>query len=141
LLDSFSIGIVARHQIEPTQLYVLGFSQGAMMAGALTLTQAERFAGTVALSGYLPLHAGLTLDAGRQAGNAWFVAHGERDPVIPVSFGRESRDYLAAAGADLTYREYPIPHAISDAELSDIARWLSARLDSAAGAKPTMNSN
>jgi phospholipase/carboxylesterase len=129
LLDAFSAGITARHGLNPAQLYVLGFSQGAMMAGALALTQPARFAGTVALSGYLPLHAGLALDATRQADRAWFVAHGEHDPVIPVSFGRESRDYLTAAGANLTYREYPIPHAISDTELADVASWLSTRLD------------
>jgi phospholipase/carboxylesterase len=134
LLDAFSVEMLTRYQLEPTQLYVLGFSQGAMMAGALALTQPDRFAGTLALSGYLPLHAGLTLEASQQAGNAWFVAHGERDPVIPVGFGRESRDYLSSAGADLTYREYPIPHAISDAELADIAQWLTLRMDAVAHA-------
>jgi phospholipase/carboxylesterase len=131
LLDAFSVEIATRYQLEPTQLYVLGFSQGAMMAGALALTKPDRVAGTVALSGYLPLHAGLTLDATRQADTAWFVAHGERDPVIPVGFGRESRDFLSSAGADLTYHEYPIPHAINDAELADVARWLTQRVDAA----------
>jgi phospholipase/carboxylesterase len=132
LLDTFSAEIITHYGLDPTQLYVLGFSQGAMMSGTLTLTRPERIAGTLALSGYLPLHAGLPLEPARQAGRAWFVAHGERDPVIPVGFGRESRDYLTAAGADLAYHEYPIPHAISDEELSDAARWLTARLDAAA---------
>jgi phospholipase/carboxylesterase len=132
LLDAFSTEIVARYDLDPTQLYVLGFSQGAMMAAALTLTQPERFAGTLALSGYLPLHAGLPFEAGAQTGKAWFVAHGELDPVIPISFGRESRDFLTSVEADLTYHEYPIPHTISDAEMNDIAHWLRSRLDIAA---------
>ena len=129
LLGAFAAEIAAGYGLDPARLYLLGFSQGAMMSGALALTRPERVAGVVALSGYLPLHAELTFDAAAQAGKPWFVAHGTQDPVIPVGFGRESRDWLSAHGADLTYREYPMPHAISDAELAEVAAWLTARLD------------
>ena len=138
LLDAFSAEIVPRYALDPARLYLLGFSQGAMMAGTLALTRPERVAGTLALSGYLPLHAGLPLEPARQAGKAWFLAHGERDPVIPVGFGRESRDYLSATGADLSYHEYPIPHAIGEAELADLARWLAARLDAGTDPAPRL---
>ena len=35
----------------------------------------------------------------------------------------------ARLGADVTYREYPITHSISEAELADIAAWLTERLN------------
>jgi phospholipase/carboxylesterase len=40
------------------------------------------------------------------------IAHGTYDPVIPVEFGRQARDRLEAAGAEVWYRESPIEHSI-----------------------------
>ena len=52
--------------------------------------------------------------------------HGTLDPVIPIEFGRATRDRLVAAGAPLLYREYPLPHALDPAFLGEVARWLAA---------------
>lgn len=129
LLGRFLDEIVGGYNIDPVRLYVLGFSQGAMMSGSLLLMQPESIAGAVLLSGYLPSQAGLTIDPTRVRGKPVFVRHGTRDDVIPVDFGRESRDYLSSAGAALDYGEYPIGHQISDLELHDVAAWLTGRLD------------
>lgn len=115
------------YAIDPAGLFVLGFSQGAVMSGALLLSRPELLAGTIMLSGYLPVDAGLRIDEARLANAPVLVAHGEADPVIPVVAGRQSRDYLARVGADLTYYEYPIGHTIGPEELRDVASWLDRR--------------
>jgi phospholipase/carboxylesterase len=56
------------------------------------------------------------------------IAHGSVDPVISVEFAREARDTLTAAGADVTYRESPMPHTIDPRSVPDIARWVGERL-------------
>jgi phospholipase/carboxylesterase len=116
------------YPVDPSRIYMLGFSQGAVMAGSLALVHPERPAGTVMLSGYLPLDAGLAVDVAGLAGHEVFVGHGTLDPVIPVAAARLARDYFTRVGAQLTYREYPIPHAIGPQELADVADWLSAKL-------------
>lgn len=131
LLEEFSQQIVDGYGLDPKRLFLLGFSQGAMMAGSLTLKAPERVAGTVMLSGYLPLHTGLEVEPARLAGQPFFIAHGAYDSVIPIGFGREAKEYLADLGAELTYREYPIDHQVSDWELRDVDEWLTTRLDAA----------
>ena len=129
LLDRFLDEIVAGYNIDPTRLFLLGFSQGAVMSGAMLLTRPAKVAGAVLLSGYLPLRSELTTDETGLRGKPVFVGHGVRDAVISVHFGREADSYLRGAGAVPTYREYPVAHQIDDVELRDIADWLVARLD------------
>lgn len=133
LLEEFSREIIDGYGIDPARLYALGFSQGAMMAGSLTLTHPGRVAGTIMLSGYLPLRAGVEVDTERLARQPFFLAHGTRDGVIPVGFGREARDFLTSVHTDLSYHEYPIGHEISDEELRDVAGWLTTQLGSGGG--------
>ncbi|MDQ3043853.1 MAG: alpha/beta hydrolase [Chloroflexota bacterium] len=132
-LRRFITTAVASHNIDPNRVFLLGFSQGAVMSSAVLLTEPSTSAGTVLLSGYLPLRSGLAIDEAALRGQPVFLAHGACDSVIPVEFGRESRHYLTKVGADLTYREYPIAHQIGAVELADISRWLTNRIDAASG--------
>jgi len=89
-----------------------GFSQGAVMSYALGLGEGRpRPRALVALSGFIP-----TVDGWQADLSSPFppiaIAHGTDDPVIPVEFGRQARDTLQAAGADIWYRESPIEHWI-----------------------------
>jgi phospholipase/carboxylesterase len=89
-----------------------GFSQGAVMTYALGLGQERpRTRALIALSGFIP-----TVESWEPNLEPPFppiaIAHGTYDPVIPVEFGREARDRLAAAGAEIWYRESPIEHSI-----------------------------
>ena len=49
------------------------------------------------------------------------IAHGSLDPVIQVQWSREARTVLEAAGADVLYREAPLPHAIDPRIVPDLA--------------------
>ena len=128
-LQRFVGELLTAYPVTADQLYLLGFSQGAMMAGSLLMTQPETIAGAVLLSGYLPLEQGLPVQTERLAGKPIFIGHGVADNVLPIRHGREARDYFQAAGADLSYHEYPMAHQISTRERQDVAEWLTARLD------------
>jgi phospholipase/carboxylesterase len=52
------------------------------------------------------------------------IGHGAYDEVIGVEWGRDARDRLTAAGADVLYRETPMGHSIDPAFVDEIARWL-----------------
>jgi phospholipase/carboxylesterase len=117
-----------RYPIDPGRLYLLGFSMGGAMSLASVLNRPEEFAGLVGLSGYLPDGIDVELHWGAVAGFPCFIGHGVHDPLVPVERGREIRDRLAGAGAELTYREYPMEHGISDETLRDVIAWLEARL-------------
>jgi phospholipase/carboxylesterase len=130
-LTRFVEALPSAYPIDPSRIYTLGFSQGAMMAGSLLLIRPTLPSGTVMLSGYLPLNAGLPVDQAGLVGRPVFAGHGTVDPVIPIEAARQARDYLTRAGTALTYREYPIPHYIAPNELSDVSAWLTEELGSA----------
>jgi phospholipase/carboxylesterase len=112
----------------PQRCFVLGFSAGMMMAGALILADPARFAGAILLSGALPFDAGISTEPGRLAALPVFFGRGLSDDVIPKPLVAQSEVYLRErSGADLTLREYSHAHSISLREVQDIADWLSLR--------------
>jgi len=111
-------------QFNRERTYVLGFSAGMMMSGALLLDDPARFAGAVLLSGAIPFDAGIDAPAQHLAGKPIFYGRGALDDVIPRELVMQSERYLREkSGAKLTFREYPIGHSISETELEDIADW------------------
>jgi phospholipase/carboxylesterase len=129
--------LLAEHGVPPERTVLGGFSQGSVMAYALGLgAQRPRPAGIMALSGFLPEVEDFELDLGKAAGLPVAIGHGTYDPVIPVEFGRDARDRLAEAGAEVTYRETPMPHTIDPGFLHELPGWLSETLASAPAESP-----
>jgi phospholipase/carboxylesterase len=101
-----------------------GFSQGGMMAYALGLAAGRpRPAALFALSSFMPTVPGFELDLSLPLPPI-AIGHGAYDEVIGVEWGRDARDRLTAAGADVLYRETPMGHSIDPAFVDEIARWL-----------------
>jgi phospholipase/carboxylesterase len=119
-------GLLDEHGIAPERTVLGGFSQGSVMSYALGLgPERPRPAGIIALSGFLPTVEGFKLDLERAEGLPVAIGHGTEDPVITVDFGRDARDRLAAAGAQVTYRESPMSHTIDPRFLQELQQsWL-----------------
>lgn len=116
--------------LDPAQVYLLGFSQGAIMSLYLALTQPEKLAGVVAISGRLsPEILAEAVEPARLQHLSILVVHGTADAVLPVAFGRQIRDYFASLPLSLTYREYAMGHEVSPESLRDIQGWLQSQLD------------
>jgi phospholipase/carboxylesterase len=115
----------------PEPLLLGGFSQGTVMSWALGLGRGpeKRPAAIVALSGFMPRVEGLELDLSGLAGYPVAIAHGSLDPVIPVDFSREARSVMEEAGADVLYREAPLPHTIDPAIIPDLQAFVAAAID------------
>ncbi len=102
-----------------------GFSQGCVMTWALGLAAGrQRPAGIIGLSGFMPTVPGFELDLSGLEGYPVAIGHGTFDQVIGVEWGRQARDRLTAAGADVTYRESPIGHGVDPAFLGELRTWL-----------------
>ena len=124
-------GLLADHGIPIERTILGGFSQGSVMTYALGAgADRPRPAGLIALSGFIPQVEGWEL--GDVTGLPVAIGHGTYDPVISVEFGRDARDRLTEAGADVTYRESPMAHTIDPAFLEELRGWVSARVETAA---------
>jgi phospholipase/carboxylesterase len=105
------------------RIVVGGFSQGAVMSLSVGLGRGRpRPAAIVAFSGFVPVVEGWEL------GEAPFpliaIGHGTFDPVIPIEFAHRTLATLEAAGAEVLYRESPLPHAIDPAFVAELRPWL-----------------
>lgn len=115
--------------IDSRRIVLAGFSQGGAIAFHLGLRYGHTLGGILALSTYLPLAESLAAEAApAQQATPILIAHGTRDPLVPEILGKHAAETLRTAGYAVTYRSYPMEHAVSAAETADIAAWLKARL-------------
>jgi phospholipase/carboxylesterase len=114
--------------IPPERTALGGFSQGAVMTYALGLGQDRpRPAALIALSGFIPTVPGFELDLTPPLPPI-AIGHGTYDPVIGVEWGRRAKAQLEQAGAELLYREYPLPHTIDPGFVVELQPWLTDAL-------------
>jgi phospholipase/carboxylesterase len=118
-----------RRGVAAQRIVLAGFSQGGAVALHTGLRHAERLAGILALSTYLPLAGSLAPEhSAANLGVPLFMAHGRFDDIIPIERARQSRVVLEGLGCKLEWREYAMPHAVCGEEIADIAAWLRAVL-------------
>lgn len=111
--------------IPASRIVLAGFSQGCAMTLLTGLRHAERLAGLVGMSGYLPLAD--TSAAERSAASMAlpvFLAHGRGDAVVPLARATAARDTLQALGCVVDWHEYPMAHSVCPQEVADLNRWL-----------------
>lgn len=121
-------GLIAREKQRGSaagRIVLAGFSQGGAIALQTGLRHAERLAGIMALSCYLPIADKFADEAHRaNRGVPVFMGHGTQDPVVPLARAAESRELLERAGYGIEWHDYPMPHSVCIEEIRDISAWL-----------------
>jgi phospholipase/carboxylesterase len=112
------------------KVFIMGFSQGAVMNYLTAFRNPELLHGVISLSGQLPdikpeMNA---LPEGLSA-LPFLVQHGLFDSVLPITKGRQANEWLRNVTTDLTYSEYPMAHQIDQASLGFLVSWLRSKLD------------
>jgi phospholipase/carboxylesterase len=132
-LASLHDEVWARVGVAPSRTVLGGFSMGTVMSYALGLGGDRPVpAGILAFSGFVPVVSGWEPDlAGRRGALRVFIAHGRRDPVIDVEFGRRARELLEGAGIEVEYHESDAGHHIHPADLPTAASWVGSVLGDA----------
>lgn len=115
--------------IPPERIVLVGFSQGGAIALRCGLAREDKLAGIIALSCYLL--DGALIDQWLSPANrtqSVLMAHGEYDPVVPMTLGSAAAETLRRAGLDIAWHTWPMPHAVCPEEIAVIDRWLKERL-------------
>ncbi len=95
-LDAFLDERLAAEGLEPSQLAIIGFSQGTMMALHVAPRRARPIAGIVAFSGRL-LHPE-ALEAEARSKPPVLLIHGDQDDVVPFADLEVAGEALTSAG-------------------------------------------
>ncbi|QRG66574.1 alpha/beta hydrolase [Brevibacillus choshinensis] len=123
-LTSFIDYAIEQYPLDRSRLYLLGFSQGAILAKTLGLTLGNRIKGIVALSGYIPGFVKEEYDKQAVDQLSVFLSHGEYDGILPYEWGVESNAFYQSLGAAVTFHTYQEGHTVSMQNQQDFTKWL-----------------
>lgn len=113
-----------QYPIDVSRLYLLGFSQGAILSMTLGLTLGERIKGIIALSGYVPGFVKEEYNVKPVNQMSLFISHGEMDQVLPFEWGVANNEYFEGLGANVTFNAYQEGHTVSLQNFQDYMKWL-----------------
>lgn len=112
-LDAFLDAELARHELPPERLALVGFSQGTMMSLHVGLRRKVKPAAIVGYSGMLT-DAESVAQSGREAPPILLI-HGDADQMIPAEFLFTSAAALGRAGAAVQWHLSPhVGHSIDE---------------------------
>jgi phospholipase/carboxylesterase len=122
---SFINSACKTYNIDSTQVFLIGYSQGAMMAYDFALNNPSKIKGIDALSGMLlPETKRNKTEFTKLAQVTFFIAHGTMDNVVAYMDGEDAAKYLQSKKIKVSFKNYEISHTISRKELGDLKNWL-----------------
>jgi len=124
LLD-FLQALPSKFHYDHDRVFLVGFSQGAIMSLYVGLTKPELVNGIAVLSGRLLDEAKTKEINGPLLKHLRvFLAHGINDNVLPLHYADETHTYLQAKQIPTVFKTYPEGHTICRQELDDLVVWL-----------------
>ena len=130
LIEDFVTQATAKYRTQSDRVFLVGFSQGAIMSYEVGLRKPALVRGIAALSGsVLPvLKAQLKADASLGKLGV-FIGHGTLDQALPYASATRANEVLVGLGLKPQFHGYPgMPHTISEAEVQDLKAWLEKSL-------------
>ena len=126
LVHQFIQEALEAYPVNPQEITLLGFSQGAILSYATALSYPGLVKNVIALSGYI--HEPIIKSATTQENKVEiYGSHGSVDQVIPVSWARKNKDYLAQKNIAYTYSEFPVGHGVCPPNFQEFKQWLTQR--------------
>lgn len=128
-IELFLDEIILKFNVDPKKIFLLGFSQGAILSTAFALNNPSKVQYILALSGYLNTELiKEDIDLNKIKELDFFVSHGTVDQVIPVDWARKTPVILNSLKIPNTYKEYPVGHGVAPQNFFDLKSWLEKRL-------------
>jgi phospholipase/carboxylesterase len=122
-VSSFISRICRERNLDSANVFLIGFSQGGMLAYDLALNCPSKIRGCVALGGALLAESKDKAAAAKSPKPAFFIGHGTMDDVVEFSRAKDAFAFLRQ-NSDVTMKEYPLKHGISQQEINDVRNWL-----------------
>lgn len=110
--------------VHSERIFLVGSGEGAAVAYRLALSYPERFAGVVALNGWIPggFRRLVRLKACREL--RILVVHGQWNGRVPVQAARRDVALLRTGGLHVAFQAYPCAHRLTAPMLTDVDTWL-----------------
>ncbi len=127
LIVKFIDGLIVKYKADRQNVYLIGFSQGAMMSYDVGLYNPGKIKGIAPLSGriFSSVRQNIKNASPQMKQLKVFIAHGTADNRINIAEGKAANSYLKSMGLKPEYHEYAgMGHSISNDVLHDLVKWL-----------------
>jgi phospholipase/carboxylesterase len=125
-ISRFIDEVVKEYGFDQRQVYLVGFSQGAIMSYQVALTEPGKIKGIGVMSG--AIFSSFIPQIKPSAGLSRlriFISHGQADNTIPLAYAQEANQLLLGLGLTPAFHVYPgMQHEINRDALQDLVRWL-----------------
>lgn len=110
--------------ISKTNIFIVGFSQGACLALEIAGRNGSKYGGIIAFTGGLIGHVlDLKKYQGNFEGTQIYISNGDQDPFIPLNRTVESKEILESLGGIVTLQIFErTEHMISSEEIDFVKR-------------------
>jgi phospholipase/carboxylesterase len=124
-LADFITKVAEKEGFDPAQLIAVGYSNGANIAGSLLMLYPALLAGAVLWRPMQPLVQQVPTFAAPRPVPVFF-APGSQDPTVRPAATDAYAALLTAAGYDLTRRDAPAGHNLTQADLDGAVAWIAS---------------
>jgi phospholipase/carboxylesterase len=122
-IREFIVQVKEKYNLD--EVYLGGFSQGAIMSYTIGLTQPSLITGVLAFSGrILQEIRPMVAEPASLKDLRVLIAHGTQDGTLPVHYAREAKTYLEDLGIKPGYHEFNGGHQITGEVLTAVSDWL-----------------
>ena len=116
---------IKKLDLNPSEIHLLGFSQGAGLSLYSGLTNPKKYKAIIALSGCVSIKEFESeIDKNNIKNLNIFMGNGKQDDIITLPFAQKTRDELFSLNIDLNYNEYDAGHTIANECLNDFLNWI-----------------
>lgn len=124
LVRTFIQECIENFNLNTEEVWLCGFSQGAILSYALTLQNQQNIKRVLCLSGYpSPDIIGNQIQE-KYEDLAFFISHGTEDAVIPVAWAKKGDALLSEHNIPHEYKEYRSGHGIVPQNFYDMLTWI-----------------
>ncbi len=110
--------------VHSERIFLVGVGEGAAVAYRVAMSHPERFAGVVAINGWLPGGFRPLARIKDCRGLRVLVVHGEWNGRVPVEHARRTVGTLRNGGLNVAFQSYPCAHRLTSHMLADVDTWL-----------------
>jgi phospholipase/carboxylesterase len=125
ILLNFINQLKEKHSFNEDEIYLCGFSQGAIMSFSVGLTRPDKIKGIITLSGrVLSEIKNQIANVDKLKSLKALVIHGKNDEVLSVNYARQSKNLLDSLHIQNDYFELNMGHTITSEVIEIIDKWL-----------------
>ncbi|MGU9815329.1 alpha/beta hydrolase [Pseudomonas sp. LF135] len=130
LIEDFVGKATAKYHTHSDRVFLVGFSQGAIMSYEVGLRKPALVRGIAALSGSVLPVLKAELKPSESLGKlAIFIGHGTLDQALPYASATQANEVLVGLGLTPEFHGYSgMPHTVSETEVQDLKAWLEKSL-------------